>query len=229
MTRLPPLTDPGTAVGTVAYMSPEQLRGEPLDARSDLFSFGLVLYEMATGRPAFAGATSAVLSAAILHASPRAPREIRPELPAALDQVILKALEKDRDVRCQTASELRADLKRLKRDLDAQPTPAVATPTPGAASLAPDPVPATAAPASSDTQLAVALVRRHRALAAGFLVAVFAVGTAVLVGTRWRVLSPPASPAASIEHLQVTALTSTGNAESPAISPDGKARRVRPA
>ena len=123
------LTDPGSTVGTVAYMSPEQLRDEPLDARTDLFSFGVVLYEMATGRQAFPGSTSAVISAAILHGTPVAPRKIRPELPAALEHLLLKALEKDRDVRCQTASELRADLKRVKRDLDSHPTPSIAVPS----------------------------------------------------------------------------------------------------
>ena len=103
------LTERGSAVGTIAYMSPEQLRGEPLDSRTDLFSFGLVLYEMATGRPAFSGATSAVISAAILHEAPLAPRQIRPDLPGQVDRMLLKALEKDRDLRYQTVAELRAD------------------------------------------------------------------------------------------------------------------------
>ena len=110
------ITEPGSTVGTVAYMSPEQLRGESIDARSDLFSFGLVLYEMATGRPAFTGATSAVISAAILHQAPAAPRTIRPDLPEPLEGVILKALEKDRALRYQHASDMRADLQRLRRD-----------------------------------------------------------------------------------------------------------------
>ena len=112
-----PLTDVGVAVGTASYMSPEQLRGEPLDARTDLFSLGLVLYEMATGRRAFPGATSAVITAAILHEDPAAPRQIRPDLPARLEQAILTLLEKDRDVRTQTASELRAELTRMRREL----------------------------------------------------------------------------------------------------------------
>jgi len=90
----PMLTEAGSIVGTVAYMSPEQLRGEDLDVRTDLFSFGLVLYEMATGQPAFAGATSAVISAAILHHEPPAPSQVRPELPARLEDVILKASKK---------------------------------------------------------------------------------------------------------------------------------------
>lgn len=116
-----PLTSPGSAVGTVAYMSPEQLHGEALDGRTDLFSLGLVLYEMATGRPAFTGATASVISGAILHTQPIAPRQLRPELPLTLEQVILKAIEKDRELRCQTASELRSDLKRLQREMSSQP------------------------------------------------------------------------------------------------------------
>jgi eukaryotic-like serine/threonine-protein kinase len=111
-----PLTEAGSAVGTVAYMSPEQLRGEALDVRSDLFSLGAVLYEMATNQPAFAGATSAVTAAAILHEEVPAARELRRDLPERLDDVFRKVLEKDRQLRYQHASDLRADLQRLKRD-----------------------------------------------------------------------------------------------------------------
>ncbi|MBI3474270.1 MAG: protein kinase [Acidobacteria bacterium] len=109
-------TNPGVAMGTVAYMSPEQARGEDLDARTDLFSFGAVLYEMATGFQAFTGRTTAVVHEAILNRMPPSPRDINTELPPKLAEIIMKALEKDREIRYQTAAELRADMKRMKRD-----------------------------------------------------------------------------------------------------------------
>jgi len=142
------LTVAGTTLGTVAYMSPEQLRAEPLDVRTDLFSLGLVLYEMATGQRAFPGSTSAVVAAGILNQLPPPPRTLRPDLPERLEEAILKTLEKDLAVRCQSAAELRADLTRVKRggssgSLRAMPPQAIAP------ASVPAPAMATAATAPS--------------------------------------------------------------------------------
>ena len=204
-----PLTSPGSAVGTIAYMSPEQLRGETVDVRSDLFSLGGVLYEMATGRRAFQGGTTAVISAAILHDEPVPPRTLNAGLPPRFEAVIANAMEKDRDLRYQTAAELRTDLKRLKRTLtgDDGTRSAAASSAPSAAATGPVP----------DSQIVLAMVRRHRfSIAAAALLVVTAIGAQAWWLARHRTAIDP-SVAVDVE-----ALTVTGDACCGGVSPDGR-------
>jgi serine/threonine protein kinase len=223
-----PLTGAGATVGTLAYMSPEQLRGDELDARSDLFSLGLILYEMVAGRPAFTGATSAVVSAGILNDAPPAPRTLRPELPERLEDTILKALEKDRALRCQSASELRADFKRFARAFVPSATSAPRTGSgPASTPLQSSPV-SPPPPSSSDAQLVVDLVKRHRR-GVSFAAVLLLVGVVVAIAA---LLPPPAPDSVtagvtnaapfSLQDATITRLTTTGTAGLPALSPDGR-------
>jgi serine/threonine protein kinase len=197
------LTSPGTTVGTVAYMSPEQARGEELDARTDLYSFGAVLYEMTTGRPAAPGSTSAVIFDAILNRVPTPVRQLNASLPTELERIINKALEKEPDLRYQHASEIRADLKRLKRDTS---------------SGRHEPVASAMAPEST-----IDRSKQNRLLTRAVLsvIAVLAIAAAIGWFVSRRASTIPRGPSQLIQE-QLTFNSSENYVASAAISPDGK-------